>query len=153
MSSQKTMITVLKEIAALMIPATSSYNGLTSYQNLQGEIEDFPIIYIVEPIVSNHEVSAAMNFRTTYPIVLLFGDITALEDSQDSHDVIIYEQRVKAEAYIKELLGYVDPDDGIFYVKEITSIKITNVINVSSSNFSGVQLEMDVEVNEQSKLC
>jgi hypothetical protein len=149
----KTMLSVLEEITALLIPPTSFFNGLPSDQNLNAEVVIFPAVFNTEPLESEHLVTASMNLKATYPLTLYFLSNDALEDTQKQHDVIIYEQRAQAKKFIMQLLAYRVNADAILYVNEITAIKMTNVINILDQNLTGIMLEMSVEIIDQETVC
>jgi hypothetical protein len=122
------------------------FNGLPSYQNLQGGKESNvqPLCYLGEPLVSKHEFSESggNSIYAEWPLEFHILEYSDLEFTQQQHDIIIARMRSKALEFIRQLNVQVIPEDGRDVFSGINSIEIENVINLYADNFSGVKLSL-----------
>lgn len=148
-------MTIVQFIQSIALACTgkvvSFFHGEKWEQNTQDENPIFPFIILDHPIKGVDKILPQGNQETTYSLAVAFFDKSEIDYPQDS-TTIPNHQAILDRMYLvkREFVTRVHNSN---YVKSIKSAKTTEVINYMDLNVTGILLEFEIVVVDNTAVC
>lgn len=130
----------IKGISATLAPEVTFGYGEREWQNLLADKDNFPVVYLDEPVFSEDKILAGGVIDVNYRISMVFLDQTALDWTPEQHDEVISRMRTLARQFVIKLSESKDIYERRI-MKSVTGIRRTNIKNIFDLNASGCVLE------------
>ena len=114
--------------------------GTRSLNNIETDNITLPIVVLDRPLRINKTVASGGGINEVYNITIAIFDQTEIDYVFEQHEPVIFAADQAANQIIVNLNSFTD------YVKAITAVEVTDLINVFDVNLSGVQMTFNIEL-------
>lgn len=146
------IITVIQSIVTELTPEPEFIYGFKSWANLQADEKPFPVVILVEPIVSDDTFHQGGLVDSSYPLFMLFLDKTELDYTPEQHRVAVDAMRDLRRQFILRLKSKKNAN-GEHIFKEIANVRTTDTFNELDANASGVGLNFTAVPLNSDSIC
>lgn len=146
------IITLIESVVADLTPKPEFIYGFKSWYNLKADEKTFPIVILVEPIVSDDTFHQGGLVDSSYPLFMLFLDKTELDYTPEQHRVAVDAMRDLRRQFILKLKIKKNANNEDLF-KEITNVRTTDTFNELDANASGVGLNFTATPLNSDSVC
>lgn len=146
------IITVIESIVSELTPKPEFIYGFKSWANLQADEKPFPVVILVEPIISDDTFHQGGLVDSSYPMFMLFLDKTELDYTPEQHRSAVDAMRELRRQLILRLKAKKN-SDGDHVFKSITNVRTTDTFNELDANSSGVSVNFTAVPLNSDSIC
>jgi hypothetical protein len=145
MSIKNFVSTIVSQIQVDNTPFTFAH-GESDWQNMMADEQNYPVVYLDEPISNDFLLLNSGAIQEFYPIKLVLLYKTELDFNPDQHDQVIQKARLAARKFISLCANAEE-------VKEVKNSKGVEIINLFDANTSGMVLNLDLHFYNFEAVC
>ena len=145
MSIKNFVSTIVSQIQVDNTPFTFAH-GESDWQNMMADEQNYPVVYLDEPISNDFLLLNSGAIQEFYPIKLLLLYKTELDFTPGEHDQVIQKARLAARKFISLCANAEE-------VKEVKNPKGIEIINLFDANTSGIVLTLDLHFYNFEAVC
>lgn len=146
------IITLIESVVSELKPEPEFIYGFKSWANLKADEKPFPVVILVEPIVSDDTFHQGGLVDSSYPLFMLFLDKTEIDYTPEQHRVAVDAMRDLRRQFILRLKS-IENANGENLFKEISNVRTTDTFNELDANASGVGLNFTATPLNSDSIC
>lgn len=146
------IVTLIENVVNDLTPKPTFVHGTKAWANLKGDVSNFPMVILIEPIVSDDTFHQGGLVESSYPLFMLFLDKSELDMTPEQHRVMVDSMRDLRRQFILKL-KIAENSFGEHIFKEISNVRTTDTFNELDANSSGVGVNFTAKPLNSDSVC
>jgi len=146
------IVTLIESVVNDLTPKPTFVHGTKAWANLKGDISNFPMVILIEPIVSDDTFHQGGLVESSYPLFMLFLDKSELDMTPEQHRVMVDAMRDLRRQFILKM-RMLKNSNGEHVFKSVANVRTTDTFNELDANSSGVGVNFTAVPLNSDSIC